>query len=401
MNVLLDLEQKHHTMYDELINYPPEGVTYHFPLYSSNKYNFIRSVYGSLPKSVLSYVRPVMRTVFSKNYSKKDYAETKYDLTHFCNRLPRMDFGHNEIPYVIDLENIYSITAFDKFAHKPSDLHDSFIKTFRLQKKEAEGILYSNMCKKLILWTNTGAKTMYNYLNKSKLNIEVVYPAIHLFPEVRRSKDKDKICLLFMGSINNPNSFYQKGGIYAPKVFEVLSKKYNIELLIRSDIPQEIKDRYDKFENIKIIDKFISKEELLNIYSSADISLLPGHNYSLMATLESMSSGLPIISIDGCAQGEFIDHNLTGFLAKRSKDIPIPDDEPYGLIKEQNDINYAKKIDSDVLNELVNYTSMLIEDKDLRLKMGKEARKRIENGGKFSIKTRNEKLKKIYEEAIT
>ncbi len=397
MNVLLDLEQKHHTLYDELVNYPPEGVTYHFPLPFSNKYNFIRSVYGSLPKSVLSHVRPVMRNVFSKNYSKKDDAKTKYDLTHFCNRLPRIDFGHNEIPYVIDAENMTSFIAFD---HKAPDPYDSFIKTFRLQKKEVEGILHSNRCKKLILWTNTGAKTMYNYLDKSKLNVEVVYPTIHLFPEVRRSKDKDKICLLFMGSINNPDSFYQKGGIYALKVFEVLSKKYNIELLIRSDIPQEIKNKYNKYSNIKIIAKFISKEEILNIYSSADIFLAPcAFGSNVMSTLESMSAGLPLIGINSGTANEFNDHYVTGFLAKPSKDIPIPDGELYGLIKEQN--NYAKKIDLNVLDELVNYTSMLIEDEDLRLKMGRNARKNIDDGGKFSIKTRNEKLKKIYEEAIT
>lgn len=400
MNILLDLKQKHHTQYDELINYPPEGVTYYFHSSPSNKHNFIRSVYGSLPKGLLSYVRPLIRNMLSKKYSKKDDAKTKYDLIHFCGSLPRIDFdyNYNKIPYVIDGENIFSFTAFD--FKKP---YESFIKSFRLQKKEIEGILYSNMCKKLMLSTNAGLKTIDKYLDTSKIDVEVVYPAVHLFPEVHRSKDRDKIRILFLGSINNSGSnvFYYKGGMYVLKVFEVLSKKYDhIELIFRAKMPQEIKNKYGKFKNIKIIDKFISKEEMLNIYSSADISLLPCHNYPLMATLESMSAGLPVISIDGWANHEFIDHNLTGFLAKPSKDIPIPEGEPYGILKEQSDINHQKIIDSEVLNELVEYISRLIEDSDLRLKMGREARKKVEDGGKFSIKTRNEKLKKIYDEAI-
>ena len=58
-----------------------------------------------------------------------------------------------------------------------------------------------------------------------------------------------------------------------------------------------------------------------------------------------------------------------------------------------------KKVHPEIVKQLVEKLSILIENKKLREKMGKEGRKMIEEG-KLSIKERNKKLKKIYEEAL-
>ena len=57
-----------------------------------------------------------------------------------------------------------------------------------------------------------------------------------------------------------------------------------------------------------------------------------------------------------------------------------------------------KEIDFEVAERLSKKISILIEDNELRRKMGRNARREIETG-KFSIKKRNEKLKKIFDEA--
>ena len=58
-----------------------------------------------------------------------------------------------------------------------------------------------------------------------------------------------------------------------------------------------------------------------------------------------------------------------------------------------------KTIDSKVVEDLVEKTSILIENEELRRKMGRAGRQEIETG-KFSIKKRNKKLKRIFDEAI-
>ena len=58
----------------------------------------------------------------------------------------------------------------------------------------------------------------------------------------------------------------------------------------------------------------------------------------------------------------------------------------------------VKITDPKVVEEFVKKTSILIEDGELRRRMGRTGRQEIEVG-KFSIKKRNEKLKKIFDEA--
>jgi glycosyltransferase involved in cell wall biosynthesis len=60
---------------------------------------------------------------------------------------------------------------------------------------------------------------------------------------------------------------------------------------------------------------------------------------------------------------------------------------------------FARGPDINVIKELVEKTSIFIEDERLRRRMGIAGRREIE-AGKFSIKRRNEKLKRIFGEAI-
>ena len=54
-------------------------------------------------------------------------------------------------------------------------------------------------------------------------------------------------------------------------------------------------------------------------------------------------------------------------------------------------------VDPKVVEELADKTSILIENEDLRRRMGRAGRQEIETG-KFSIEKRNEKLKRIFDE---
>lgn len=388
MKVFLDfVSNKHrHTLYDELINYPPQGIEYQISsgkIHSTRLWDLAESFYTTLPEKA----RPILRDVYASALNFYINAISKEDedsgLVHVCNTF---NASRKNKPWVSDIENV-----------GPSRTGGS-LSAFRLRKRKIEKILSSKYCKKIMPWTNTGRKKMELFLNVEnfKNKIEVVYPAMHAISRQPKHED-DKITILFMGSITNPKDFFLKGGAYTLKCFEILSKKYDIQLIVRSVVPEKIKKKYQKLKNLIFMENILPKNELYKLYVQSDIALLPGHGYPLMATLESMAFGLPVVSIDGIANAEFIGHGKTGFLARPSKRIITTDRMFFTNIARK--ILDAAIVDSMVIDELIRYLGALIENDSLRKKMGKDGGKRVEDGD-FSIKVRNRKLKKIYEEAI-
>lgn len=387
MKVFLDfVSNRHHTLYDELINYPPQGIEYQISsrkIHSTRMWKLGSSVYTNLPEML----KPILRDVYASTfnfYIRVSKEDENVDLIHVCNTFiaPRKDR-----PWVLDIENIGPSTT------------GGDLSAFRLLKKKIEKVLSSNYCKKIMPWTNTGKKTMEAFLDVKnfKDKIEVVYPAIHAVSQ-QPKHENEKITMLFMGSITNPKNFFFKGGEYALKCFEVLSKKYDIQLIVRSVVPKAIKKKYQKFRNIVFVGNVLPKNKLYELYAKSDLSLLPGHVYPLMATLESMAFGLPIVTIDGVANAEFVEHGKTGFLARPSKHVLTTDPISFCWIAKKMQ-RHRILVDPIVVNELTEYIVTLIENDSLRKNMSKQAKKRIENGD-FSIKVRNQKLKRIYEEAV-
>ncbi|PJE81431.1 hypothetical protein COU58_02430 [Candidatus Pacearchaeota archaeon CG10_big_fil_rev_8_21_14_0_10_32_42] len=236
-------------------------------------------------------------------------------------------------------------------------------------------ILSNKNCKKILPWTNSAREELVKEFPNLKNKFEVVYPAI---PEKKFVKIKKKnINLIFSGRY-----FFNKGGLHALEVINILTKKYrNVYGIINSEVPEKIKEKYSKNKKIKF-HGLISQERLFKIYENSDIFVYPGYSDSFgFGYLEAMSFGLPIITVDGYARKEIVEEGKTGFV-----------------------INRPKNLDSETLNEqiiqnLIEKTSLLIENKKARKKMSNECIKLIK-GGKFSIKERNKKLKRIYEDAL-
>lgn len=58
-----------------------------------------------------------------------------------------------------------------------------------------------------------------------------------------------------------------------------------------------------------------------------------------------------------------------------------------------------RKYRTELVKQIVEKTSLLIEDGSIRKKIGREARNLVENGT-FSINSRNEQLKIIFEQSL-
>jgi len=260
----------------------------------------------------------------------------------------------------------------------------------RFYKSLIEKVLSSEYCKKIIPYSYYIKGRIFASLNCERFRdkIETVHLGVHP-KNFTKKYEKDRITLLFLGTVNTANilrSFNERGGKEVLETFAILNEKYdNLELIIRTYVPTDIRKKYSrmlKSPNVKIFDRVLPKEQFEQIMKESDILLFPSYHTPAMTILDAMSYEMPVIATNLEGIPEMVKDGETGFLIKKHR-------KPF----------YSIDADFDVVDDLVDKASILIEDSTLRRKMGLAGRKEIETG-EFSIKKRNEKLKRIFDEAI-
>jgi hypothetical protein len=163
-------------------------------------------------------------------------------------------------PWVADLEHVATLVG--EMSH------------FERYKRTIENAFSSSYCKKIICWTEASRQTVlwnldcHNFEHK----IEQVYIISASKKEFVKDYRDDKVKLLFIGSANIPKEFEHKGGKEVLEAFANLSRKYkNLELVIRSDMPLNLKEKYSRLGNLKIIDTVIPWKALEHEFKTADI----------------------------------------------------------------------------------------------------------------------------------
>lgn len=219
--------------------------------------------------------------------------------------------------------------------------------------------------------------------------------------KIEKIQKKSNIRMLFVGSINQCGKMREmyKGLLENVEAFIQIQHKYdNLEFVIRSSVPTEIRERISKYPNIKIIDKLLSPIELEELYLSADIFPHVGYEALNLSTLEAMSYGIPIIVSNLYNIPEAVTHMKNGIL------IDLPDPK---LLYTKNGcpneyanppIDVIKKFRSTIVEKTKESMIKLIEDTSFRHSITKEAIKTISHG-EFSMQYRNSLLKEIFDES--
>jgi glycosyltransferase involved in cell wall biosynthesis len=374
---------KFHSSYRSLIENPPEGYTFKVGLGLSNQFFKVISTVN-LPYVVqqkfLSKWIPV--NIVKSRFDRLKRIPHDIDLTYSSGHLV-----FRKEPWVVDMEYISLLTGYN-------------VANWRKYKSTIENTLASEYCKKIICWSEAGAKTVLLSLNnpvlEKKLAIVPRVPNQRIFT---KSFNADKVRLLFVNSNNIPGQFYYKGGLNVLEAFDVLRKKYNnLELTMRSDMPKYLKDKSRGVKAVRIIDKVIPWEEMEKAFMSADIFLFPAHCSQDLVVLDAMSYELPVVISDLMANPEVVEDGKTGFVIGRSMKINYFLDNGIPSSGTPAFEKAIRTIDSEMIERIVQKTSLLIEDENLRRRMGKAGRWEVDHG-KFSIKSRNEKLKGIFDEA--
>lgn len=352
------LNQSECSYYKYLISDPPENVQYINPKASQGIINnkTKRKTYNFIKSSLKGIVRK-----FNLSIPNVRYTNTKedYDLIHCAHCMS----SNNNSPWVCDVEWC-----------------GQFFLSGILQKlKPILKYLEPPNCKKIICWTKATQEGVDEVFPEIKNKTCVLYPAT---PETNIKKIKHKgINLLYVSRL-----FYEKGGLHALDAIDKLTKKYkNVYGTIISQVPKYVMDKYSSNKKLKIM-QVISQEKLFQeIYPASDIFIYPAYIDTFgFAITEAFSFGIPVVSVEGFSREEIIQNGKTGFVIQNEKDV-YP-----------NSLGIVENI---VIDKIINKTSELIENHSLRKYMSGNCLGVIRDG-KFSIKERNKKISKIYQDAV-
>ena len=183
-----------------------------------------------------------------------------------------------------------------------------------------------------------------------------------------------------------------------------MNKKYDIDLTIIANVPEEIKNKY-KINNVHFFDPKFTREELYKkFYPYTDVYVYPTFTDAFgMSLIEAMNFELPVVTTNIFAIPEIIEDGKNGFVINSSmnfyQDNHILHKWEYCSREWFAFEDFIKSNRLDIVDDIIEKLSILIEDKNLRKKFGKNGKKEIEQG-KFSIDERNKNLKQVYEESL-
>lgn len=375
---------KLHSAYKQMMDDPPEGYRFISDqgavekgalgiLYNQSVYHLIAE---RLAKAVpLHYIR---------SYAGKFRKPPKgTDLTYACGHL-----NFRDEPWVVELEWAPQLTGFS-------------MRYFNRFRKTIEKKLRSDNCKKVICMSELTRQTVINNLDADGIahKVEPLYRTVRPKDFTKEFND-EKVSILFLSSINIPEQFEdEKGGKELLDAWDIISPQYdNVELVVRSDVIPRVGERISKMKNVRLIDRILPWVELEREFKTADIVLLPAHHTPSLAFLDAMSYELPVVTIDSWANGEIVEDGKTGIVSAYPQDelLPVSDFVPSGIVLPVK--RGTRATNPEVVRELAANTCRLIEDSELRRKLGKQARYEVEHG-KFSLKRRRERLGQILDEA--
>ena len=357
-----------HPQFKEVTEFPPENVKYHFNLpKGDHNSNLTRRKRG-----IISLVQRYLQIPRISKISN----DSKYDLIHSTRGI----LITNKKSWIVDLESGAAFAGLDWISLKKP-----------IMKKIIRKYLSSPYCKKIIPQSEAAKKTLLENIDCSGFEhkIETLYLAYHTTKLKRKESDVFRISFIGRG-------YFEKGGHDLQQAFKILDKKYpgKIQLKMKCKVPQEYRL---EMPNVKYLEQIPDPKKFYEeIFGDCDLYVQPTTIDSFgVSILEAMSTGLPIVCTDDFTLPELVEDGYNGFTVKS------PTNWYPHLRRGEGELykTESQKDHPETVKELVEKISILIENPELRKKMGENSFKLVDSG-KFSIKERNKKLRRIYEEAL-
>jgi glycosyltransferase involved in cell wall biosynthesis len=375
------------TEYQYLIQYPPEG--YRFLV----KETALERVSRSLSRFGLAY-----RTLFTLARILPVHLMKPY-----WEQLKRIPPGV-VITYAV-LHPVFRREAWLLAMHgEQPHLLAGGEQVFMRQRRRLRKLLASQYCKRIICDVEAGKRAMIRALGAPALEekIVVIPPAVPAVPATNAGERRklDMVRILFVGSANIDAAwqFRDKGGYVLLQAFEILRSRYpNLELVVRSRVPESVGARWRGTRGVRIIDEVLPESELGELFKSSDMLVCPTHLTPSMTFVHAFSYGLPVVTTDVWSNPEIVEDGQTGLLVHHSQahryieDSWVHHDSP-----EFHQV--VNSVDRELVEQVVQSVTLLIEDPELRARLAANALQRTTEG-RFSLHHRRQLLKRLLDDA--
>ncbi|MFQ5751374.1 MAG: glycosyltransferase, partial [bacterium] len=296
--------------------------------------------------------------------------------------VPSVPYTFGQYPWVIEIEDTTSLFfPFWDNGHTSKINPDQFpylpiIKT----------LLELKSCRAIITHVKSTADSIPKLFKSETINQKLFYAPLGMKTDKiihRKIKKTETMTMLFTNSWHqNPRSFYIRGGLDVIEAFGILKEKYPfLHLVMRTALPFKrhlgpdfknkpqffIKPKYTRIlekSKVEVLQNFFSKEAWEKLLSEADIYLMPSDRIHVVSMLEALSYGMILVASDGWGIEEYITDGYNGMIVKGRYGKVTWMDEKEGVLREDYDVMLES--DPEVVNNLVETGSNVVEDEELR-----------------------------------
>ncbi len=378
---------------------PPPG--YEFVYTCSGALHGATRCVDSAVKLFLSAVRNgakpfnVMKFVWTRGIWSQFQIPTNVRLAF----IPSWPYILGQIPWVIEIED--TINLFEPFIKggwktcSTEIVDDPYYPAIK-------ALLESDSCRGIVCHVKSTAESIPLLFNNDALRKKTIHLPLGIqLPPAPKWRGDNVIQILFTNNWHQGfGGFYSRGGIDLLEAFLILASKYsNIQLILRTALPPDLDSRYLKIIEscpVEVVDQFLTTEDMQSLMSNADIYMLPAARIHVVSILEAMAHGLALVVSDGWGITEYVEHGRNGIVVPGRYGRCSWIDKK-GMLR----MNHRPIFSSDpfVVSGLVNSLSALIEDRNLRQRLGQADRRDIET--RFSMDNWTRGLAKAFDQALS
>jgi glycosyltransferase involved in cell wall biosynthesis len=213
-------------------------------------------------------------------------------------------------------------------------------------------------------------------------------------------EESEHINLLFTNSCHQlTGNFFLRGGLDVLEAFAVLHERYpHLRLTLRTHLPGLEVRHHRIIEKgwVRVIDRFSSAREMEELLRESHIFLLPAARVHIVSLLQAMAHGLAVVASDGWGFEEYVNHGRNSLVVKGRYGKVSWVDEKVGMLRE----NYTPMYQPDpkVVRGIVKAVSILVENRSLRKRLGRTARRDVETT--YNLERWNSGLKEAFDKAL-
>jgi hypothetical protein len=310
-----------------------------------------------------------------------------------------MPFTFGQNPWIIEIED--PTTLFFPLLHNGQSYEEDVAGSSYFPIVKA--LLEDDQCKVILTHMKSTARMVPKLFGSDIITRKVLYAPLGVKVPARWQRHEgpeDTINLLFINSwCQFPGNFNLRGGLDILLAFDILHERYpQLRLTLRSSMPGLDPLYYQIMERtwVRLINRVMTAEEIAALYEESHIYLLPAARVHIVSLLQAMSYGLAVVGSDGWGMEEHIEHERNGLVVKGRYGKVTWADQEAGLLRE--DYTTTHTPDPAVVQGIVEAVSRLVEDRELRARLGRTARQDVQT--RYNLQQWNKGLKAAFDRAM-